>query len=376
MENKKTSKGNILIVDDTLKNLRLLDTLLTNAGYLVRPASDARMGFSTAQKKLPDLILLDVRMPGMDGYEVCEALKADERTRDIPVIFISALNETVDKLKGFAVGGVDYITKPFQEQEVLARVKAHVTIRRQQQQLYALNASKDTFFSIIAHDLKNPFSGFLSFVDLMEHSVATWDKDQIIELTDLLRTSANHLSALLDNLLTWSRIQRGMIDYRPGLCDLHVAAARNIILFTPNAEHKQIVLSNSIPEQMIVSADVAMLDTVMRNLLSNALKFTPAGGTVDVAARRDQQSIEVSVSDTGVGIAEEHWPKLFRIDVRYKRLGTAREKGTGLGLSLCKEFVEQHGGSLWVESREGAGSVFYFTLPMIEVRQQPPGEST
>ncbi len=357
------SHGHILIVDDTPDNLRLLSGLLTTQGYDVRPVPSGRLALSGARADPPDLILLDIKMPGMNGYEVCEQLKAAERTRDIPVIFISALDETVDKMRGFAVGGVDYITKPFQEEEVLARVKAHVTIRRQQQQLCALNASKDTFFSIIAHDLKNPFSGFLSFVALMEDSITTWDKNRIIELTALLRTSANHLSALLDNLLTWSRIQRGLIEYHPIRCDLHVMAAHNIAIFTPNAEQKQIVLSNSIPEPMLVSADVNMVDTVLRNLLSNALKFTRAGGTVDVTARSDQQSIEVSVSDTGVGIAEEHWPKLFQIDVRYKRLGTASEKGTGLGLCLCREFVEQHNGRLRVESEADKGSTFSFTLP-------------
>ncbi|MCP4538073.1 MAG: response regulator [Chloroflexi bacterium] len=139
MDNDETSKQNILIVDDTVENLRLLDALLTNAGYQVRPTSDARLGLLAAQRKLPDLVLLDIRMPGMDGYEFCEKLKADERTRDIPVIFISALHETPDKVRGFALGGVDYITKPFQDTEVLARVERHLTIRNLQKQLEARN---------------------------------------------------------------------------------------------------------------------------------------------------------------------------------------------------------------------------------------------
>ncbi len=139
MDNDKTSKGNILIVDDTLENLRLLDTLLTTAGYQVRPTSDAHLGLLTAKKKLPDLILLDIKMPGMDGYEVCEQLKADERTRDIPVIFISAMTDTADKVRGFALGGVDYITKPFQEEEVIARVEKHLTIRNLQKRLEEQN---------------------------------------------------------------------------------------------------------------------------------------------------------------------------------------------------------------------------------------------
>ncbi len=356
-------KGNIQLVDDNPENLSVLASILTNQGCDIRTAINGTLAVKSIRKNPPDLILLDIVMPGMSGYEVCEQLKADEGTRDIPVIFLSALDDVLDKVKAFSAGGVDYITKPFQAEEVLARVKAHVTIRRQQQQLQALNASKDTFFSIIAHDLRNPFSSFLSYVDLMEQSVDTWDKDRIIKLTAMLRTSAEHLSALLDNLLTWSRAQRGLIEYHPGRCDLSVTAARNIAIFTPNAEQKQIDVSHSIPEQTIVHADVAMLDTVMRNLLSNALKFTPVGGTVEVSVRHDRQCVEVSVSDTGTGIAAEHIPKLFRIDARYKRLGTAREKGTGLGLCLCREFMERHGGSLRVASEVGKGSTFSFTLP-------------
>ncbi len=335
--------SSIQIVDDNPDNLGVLDSVLAGQGYEVRAAINGTLALKAIRKHPPDLILLDIIMPGMDGYEVCRQLKADERTRDIPVIFLSALHDTRDKINAFAVGGVDYVTKPFQEEEVLARVHAHVTIRRQQQQLRALNASKDTFFSLIAHDVKNPCIGFLSFIELLEESAHTWNKKRMIELIALFRTSVEHLSALLDNLLTWSRIQRGMIEHQAQPLGLHLVVARNIALFRPNAEHKQISLSNSIPQHTMASADVNMLDTVLRNLLSNALKFTPTGGTVDVSARHDQQHVEVSVSDTGLGIAEEHLPKLFRIDVQYKRLGTVREKGAGLGLLLCQEFVEKNG---------------------------------
>ncbi|MCP4606188.1 MAG: response regulator [Proteobacteria bacterium] len=153
MDNAKTTQGNILIIDDAPENLRLLDTLLSNAGYQVRPTSDARMGLLSAQRKLPDIILLDIKMPGMNGYEVCEQLKADERTRDIPVIFISALNETIDKVHGFALGGVDYIAKPFQDAEVLARVERHLTIRNLQKQLEEQNVQLASVNSLLTHEI-------------------------------------------------------------------------------------------------------------------------------------------------------------------------------------------------------------------------------
>jgi signal transduction histidine kinase len=167
----------------------------------------------------------------------------------------------------------------------------------------------------------------------------------------------------MDNLLTWSRIPRGMIDYHPQQISIRMVVARNVALLMPNAEQKQITLRNSVQEQTAIYADFNMVDTVVRNLISNALKFTEAGGTVEISATPDNDVVEISVSDTGVGIGKEHISKPFRIDTKYKRLGTAREKGTGLGLILCKEFVEKNGGRIWVESEVGKGSVFRFTLP-------------
>ncbi|MCP4401079.1 MAG: hybrid sensor histidine kinase/response regulator [bacterium] len=363
MERTDCSKGTVLLVDDDSTNLGVLSNCLEVEGFEILVSQDGESACQQAETEQPDIILLDVVMPGIDGFETCRRLKEHAATTEIPVIFMTALAETAHTVTGFEVGGVDYITKPLRHAEVLARVKAHLTIRRQQQQLHALNASKDKFFSIVAHDLKNPFNGFLAFVDLLEENIHTWNKDRIIELTAMLRTSAEHLSALLDNLLTWSRVQRGMLEYHPEHCDLSMVAAQNIALFTPNAEQKQISISPLIQEQTIVLADVNMLDTVMRNLLSNALKFTHAGGTVEVSARHDLHGVEISVSDTGTGIAEEHIPKLFRIDAKNKHLGTAREKGTGLGLLLCQEFVKQHGGSIRVVSEVGKGSTFSFTLP-------------
>ncbi len=360
------AKSLVFIVDDDPVNVNLLVDMLSYEGLNLAVATSGEEALKQVKAIKPDLILLDVIMPGIDGFETCRRLKRHDATAEIPVIFMTALTETVNTIKGFEVGGVDYITKPLQYEELFARVKAHLTIRRQQLQLQALNASKDTFFSIIAHDVKNPFTGFLLCIHLLEESLNTWNKDRMTEITALLRTSAEHLSALLDNLLTWSRIQRGMIDHHAEPFDLHLAVARNIALFTPNAKHKQISLSNSIQKQTIAYADVKMMDTVLRNLLSNALKFTSNGGTVDISARHDQQYVEVSVSDTGLGIAEEHLPKLFRVDAAYKRRGTADENGTGLGLILCKEFVERHGGRIWVESEEGHGSRFTVSLPRKE----------
>ncbi len=363
----------VFIVDDDPTNLHILVDALSRKGFNVAIAKNGEAALNQVEAVNPDIILLDVLMPGIDGFETCRRLKKHAATTEIPVIFMTALSETVDKIKGFEVGGVDYITKPFQYEELFARVNAHLTIRQQHryiqeqnERLQELNASKDKFFSIIAHDLRNPFSGFLSFIQLMEESVNNGNKDRLTKIITMLRTSAEHLAALLENLLTWSRFQRGLIEYQPHQIEVEHVVAWNIKLLSQNAGQKQITLKNSVPQETFAYADLNMIDMIIRNLLSNAIKFTQTGGQIDVAARQAATKIEVSVSDTGTGISEEKLPKLFRIDARLQRAGTAGEKGTGLGLILCKEFVERHGGSIRVESEVGQGSCFTVSLPWKE----------
>lgn len=395
-------RPNILVVDDTPANLRLLNDLLTKQGYIVRPAPDGRLAISSAKASVPDLVLLDIRMPEMSGYEVCQHLKADELTCEVPIIFISALHDVVDKVKAFELGGVDYITKPFHPEEVLARVKTHLTIRTLQkglqekneqlfaevaertraeealkaseQQLRKSNASKDKFFSIIAHDLRGPISSLKDLTNFASENIDTYTSQQLKEIILLQRDTTENLAKLLENLLTWSRLQRDMIEFIPQEIDLKQIINRSIILFTAQAEHKRISLKNSVQESIMIYADFNMLDTVIRNLISNALKFTHPNGNIEIAVRQDQQYAEVSVTDTGIGIASQHLPKLFDLEAKYKNLGTAHEKGTGLGLILCKEFVERNGGQIRVQSEVGKGSTFTFTLPKIgEQKNSAPG---
>jgi signal transduction histidine kinase len=309
-------------------------------------------------------------MPGIDGFETCRRLKENKSTREIPVIFMTALSDTVDKVRGFEAGGVDYITKPLQHEEVLARVNAHLTIRNLQKQLQEknkqlseLNASKDKFFSIIAHDLRNPFAGLLGFTRMVAEGIVDWSKDEIQDILGELQKSAENLYELLDNLLSWSRLQRGVMEYTPELVNVDQIVRRNIALFTPNAEQKQITLRNLVEQAMMVFADMKMFDTVIRNLVSNALKFTGNGGSVEISVMQDEEFVTVAVADTGIGISQKDLSKLFQIDVKYSQVGTAGEQGTGLGLVLCKDLIEKNGGEIGVESEVGKGTIFRFTLP-------------
>jgi len=407
MKNQQTtiSETSILVVDDTPDNLRLLAGLLSEQGYIVRPAASGSQALTAAREELPDLILLDVKMPGMDGYEVCEHLKADEDTRDIPVIFISALGDIRDKVNGFDVGGVDYITKPFQTEEVLARVRTHVTLRRLQQhlkekntqlqqeidkreqaeeelqvlndhleetnqqlqrtnqQLQEANASKDKFFSIIAHDLRSPFTSLLGLTEVIVENIERYSKDQIKARLQNLHKSSEKVYVLLNNLLTWSQLQRGVMVCEPQQLPLEEIAEHNVLLFTANAEQKQITLRNLVSKETLAYADYTMVDTIVRNLLSNALKFTNTGGPIEVSAQSYENNVEIVFSDTGIGMDQACLDNLFRIDAKGSRRGTADEEGTGLGLILCKELAEKNDGRIRVESEVGKGTTIRFTLP-------------
>ena len=394
-------QATILIVDDNTTNLNVLLDYLHEHAYKILIAPNGEQALQQMNHIRPDIILLDVMMPGIDGFETCRRLKADAATADIPVIFMTALTETIDKVTGFSVGGIDYITKPFQHEEVLARVKTHLTIQQLRRELQAknatlekytsllesknmelreknaeldeknlqlnvLNANKDKFFSIIAHDLRNPLGALRELPQIIIENIEHYNTEELIRMVSMQRDAAKNIFALLDNLLTWSRIQRGLIELKAQRLDLKEIVGRNMSLMQMNAEQKGIALSSSVPEECVVHADYKMIDTVLRNLITNAIKFTKSGGSIEISAVRKESRIVISVQDSGIGISENNLSKLFRIDSHYKKTGTANERGTGLGLILCKEFVEQNGGSIWAESEYGKGSTFSVSLPAEE----------
>ncbi len=369
--NDSIKNSMILAVDDNPINLNVLAEQLSGYGFTILPVKSGEKALELMTRRQPDIILLDIMMPGgMDGYETCRQIKADERTKDIPVIFMSALSDTDDKVKGFELGAVDYISKPFKQEELLARINAHLIIRRQQEQLKRLNsilrrvnANKDRFFSIIAHDLKSPFSILIGMPEIILAGKDTMSKEAIVDLvTDILQ-SAENTFALLENLLNWSRIQCGIIEFLPAQFDIQPIVERTINLLGPNARHKQIELRSRVLSETLVTADANMVETVVRNLVSNALKFTNPNGVITVSAVESGSFIEIAVADTGVGIPEEDLRNLFWIEEKIQTKGTAGETGTGLGLVLCKEFVEKNGGAIWAESQVDQGTTFRFTLP-------------
>jgi CheY-like chemotaxis protein len=358
------SVPNIMVVDDIPANLKILDDILKSEGYKIRPVTNGELALRTAEKEKPDLILLDIMMPGMDGFEVCRRLKENPGLKDIPVIFISALGETAHIVKALAFGGVDYINKPFQAEEVIARVNTHLKLSRQSKELQNLNATKDKFFSIIAHDLRSPFIGFLGLTKIMAEGSQNLTRDEIKHYTECMSDSASNLFQLLENLLEWSLLQRGLKGFEPVSCLLMPLVMDSIQPFMASANTKEVVIRYEIPGDLEIFADTSMLASIIRNLASNSIKFTPKGGTVTIAAKSVHDNLfEISVKDTGVGMDSTMVKNLFRLDVQTNRRGTEGEPSSGLGLNLTKDFVEKHGGKIWVESIESQGSTFYFTIP-------------
>lgn len=389
----------VLIVDDIPKNIQVVGNILQDGDYDIYFASNGQMALNQAVNNDFDLILLDIMMPEMDGFEVCEHLKSDERTKEIPIIFLTAKTDTESAVKGFKLGGVDYITKPFNGTELLARIQTHLNLKFSQEKLSRinkelaeknkqieeqkaeleaanqklsqseanlreLNATKDKFFSIVAHDLKNPFNTLIGFSDVLVKNFDMLKKEQVKNINHSLYNASKRGYSLLENLLDWSRAQTGRIEWKPEKISIEDLIDENIDLLGTSAGKKNIELIKNINTKKDAYADPNMVKTVIRNLISNAIKFTDNGGEVTISLKESNGMAEVEVKDTGVGIEDEDMKKLFRIDVNHSTIGTAKEKGTGLGLILCKEFVEKNGGKIWVKSRLGEGSRFGFSLPL------------
>jgi two-component system sensor histidine kinase/response regulator len=353
----------ILIVDDNPENLKVLGSILKLNGLSPAFAKNGMKALSSVKNRRPDLILLDIMMPEMDGFEVCRQLKQDSVSQEIPIIFLTAKTEKQDVIQGLELGAVDYVTKPFNSKELMTRVNTHLELKAAKEKLRQAVATKDKFFSIIAHDLANIFNTSLGSSSLLTGVQEQLDDEERKEFLLLIHHSLEKGYNLLKNLLEWSRSQTGRIQVTLATLQLKNMVDQNISLLKNNAKAKNITLFSSV-DNLSVVADEKMLDTVIRNLLSNAIKFTPKGGKVDISATKVQENVvEISISDTGVGIEPENLDNLFRIDVSVSTRGTAKEEGTGLGLILCKEFVEKNGGTIGVESEPKKGSRFYVRLP-------------
>ncbi len=369
MNLKELPQSIILIVDDYPQNLDVLREALEGYGAGTRVALNGKEAIERLEHLKPDIILLDIMMPDINGFETCRRLKQNETTRDIPVIFMTALNETVDELKGFECGAVDYITKPFKLERVLTRINSQLILQRQKKELLELNATKNRLFSFIAHEMGNAFSIIKTSVSLLDPEKPLQKESSNGEIITLMKNSAESTFKILENMLALARFQQGTLAYNPKFIDLADIVEINFNVFRVNAHKKQIQLSHEVSSAWLVKADWDMMDAVIRNLLNNAIKFTGNGGQIYVkTCLRNDDFVELQVTDTGIGMSKSQIENLFSLHHEPQtRLGTDNEKGSGLGLLVCKEFVEKNGGQIWVDSEEGKGSAFKFTIPLAKI---------
>ncbi len=385
--------GDILVVDDTPANLRLLSGMLSEQGYKVRSAPNGKLALMGAKAAPPDLILLDINMPGLNGYQVCEQLKADPKTHDIPVIFISALDQTEDKIEAFTIGGVDYITKPFQLEEVLARVETHLTLHRLQRdlraaneellstnqqlettnqelayanaELEASNADLNAFSHTVAHDLKNPLSAVIGFSSLLEARFDRLEPEKIQDNLHRITQTGYKMRTIIDELLLLAQV-RQMDEVNVGPLDTGALIAESLERLEAYIQEARAEVNG--PEAWPVAVGYASwVEEVWVNYISNALKY---GGCVDsdtpprvsLGFEATETHIRFWVQDNGPGLSAEEQAKIF---TPFTRLNKTQAKGHGLGLSIVQRIVEKLGGQVGVESEgvEGQGCVFWFTLP-------------
>jgi two-component system sensor histidine kinase/response regulator len=291
-------RNKILIVDDQPNNLKVISSILSE-NYKLFVANSGEKAFKILEVEKPDLILLDIMMPGMDGYEVCERLKLNENMKDIPIIFLTAKSELEDIVKGFELGAVDYITKPFKIKEVEVRIKNHIRLENAKEELRELNAEKDKFFSIIAHDLKSPFGALIGMLELMSKNFELFTEEELRDTSKELYNSAQGVYKLLENLLEWSRIQRKSINFHPTESNTYLIVKNITQILGMQASNKSIELVNELPEYLITYSDENMISTVIRNLVSNAIKFTNPGGQVKISSYQKEGFAYISISDNG-----------------------------------------------------------------------------
>ena len=361
----------ILIVDDVVSNVLLLKILLTNEKFQVCTANCGNMCIEQAKAEKPDLILLDVMMPDISGFDTATILKKDPETKDIPIIFLTALNNPSDLVHGFQVGASDFLTKPFNKEELVIRVMHQITvvaakriIEKQNRELLATINNRDKMYSVIAHDLRSPMASIRMVLNLVVSAMSPEIiGPELFELLDKANRESEEVHDLLDNLLKWTKSQTGRLNVVLQDLDLNDIIPGVVDIFEMIAQTKKIKVKLDIPTTpLLVRADNDMLKTVVRNFMSNAIKFSPEESTIEISMCAEGDFAKISVTDHGVGIAADRIDSIFQKgETTY---GTGGEEGSGLGLQLCQDFARKNGGDVMVESVEGKGSTFSVLVPL------------
>jgi signal transduction histidine kinase len=376
-EKAGAARARIMIVDDHPENLKLLKRMLQECGWGVLAFPDGAMALKAAGRQPPDLVLLDITMPGLDGYQVCRQLKENPATRSVPVIFLSSLNAAEDKVKAFQNGGEDFITKPFHFEEVKARVDAHLKIHRYRLELEAKNRAledsyrdlrelasmRDTLVHMVVHDMRN----LLQTVIVVQQVVGRMPPDQFaLEGPRVLQDAISStflLREMVSTVLDLSKMEAGAMELQAKPCDLR-DVARSALEPMRMLQDQGVLVLDLPPEPLPAVCDPPMAGRIILNLVANAVKFTPPlPGAVRISLGITDAGIRVAVRDQGPGIAPEFQERIFERYNQGPGPGAERHQSTGLGLAFAKMAVEAHGGSIGVESALGSGCTFWFILP-------------
>ena len=372
LSNTDHSKYTILIVDDVISNVLLLKVLLGKEKYNILTASGGREAIEITVNRQPDLILLDVMMPEMTGFEVAAHLKNNSKTANIPIIFLTALNSTEDVVKGFQAGANDFITKPFNKEELLVRVNHQISlvaakrlILEKTEELRRTIVGRDKLYSVIAHDLRSPLASIKMVLNML---VLTLSKEslgsEMYQMLEMANHSTEDVFSLLDNLLKWTKSQVGKLNVVYMDFDINEVINGVIEIFSLVSASKNIKLVHTSNSPVMVHGDIDMLKTILRNLLSNALKFSYENSQILIDTSISDGMAVISVKDSGKGMSKEDQGRLLKTETHFSSYGTNNEEGSGLGLLLCQDFANKNGGRLWFDSEEGKGSTFYFSVPL------------
>jgi len=387
----------LLIIEDNLNNIQVVVNALQHYGFETAVARNGISGLKRAELLQPDLILLDILLPDIEGFEVCQQLKANPQTQDIPIIFMTALSRVEDKVKGFAVGGVDYVTKPIHHEELVARVITHLKMQAQKKQLQsqaqalehakqlaetlqaqaeAANRAKSVFLANMSHELRTPLNAILGYTQIFQRDKAFTPSQ--LEGINIIHRNGEYLLTLINDILDLSKIEANKIEFFPTEVSLPSFLQQITEIFQIRAQQKglhfRVEITSPLP---IIRVDEKRLRQILINLLSNAFKFTQQGH-ITLQLGYQQHQLLLKVEDTGIGIKSEELPKIF---LPFQQVGhpNAQEKGTGLGLAITQQLVEMMGGQLQVESRFEQGTIFWMTLDLPEVvgyvTQPPPKTS-
>jgi two-component system sensor histidine kinase/response regulator len=366
----KLNSKKILVVDDNPLNLKVLDEHFRTFGFQIFVSKSGASAIDICKSELPDIVLLDIMMPLMDGFQVIDELKKDATTSEIPIIFLTARTQTNDIIKGFNKGAVDYIMKPFNPEELTARVNTHlkmkemmVRLETQNKKLIELNNEKNHFLGIAAHDMKNPIFS-ISMLAKSIRDDKNINREDVEDFTNDIITTSDRMLLLIKDLLDINAIEQGLMKFNIESFDLLENLSSICDIYTQNANLKQIKLHfEPKNDSYIINSDRRAITQILDNLLSNAIKFSPFGKNIVLEILDFENKIQISVLDEGPGISSEDMLKLFGKFTKLSALPTADESSTGLGLSIAKQYVEALCGKIWCESILGQGAKFIFELP-------------